>query len=329
MWEFKHPEFQANKKDSLDNIRRKAPAPRKVMQTADESFIPVQQMDLVNTQLVATQQQLQHLQQRYDNLCQGHRFLSDQVVFLQKVIKAHDEAMRRFMGFLQALDTQRRNSGSVVGEQFNNGDAAGIGIGGMIAPSSDDPPASPLQEASQLLGQYSSENLVSKELEQIARGYGYISDYTTPPQDQANPSLAPSSGSVSNVDMSYDSLDFDLVYPAGRTTGIDPINSEHINNIPYSMPPNGPLVADSGSGGTTPGPMGAVDRKKTSLDPGWGVQKPRVLLVEDDKTCARIGCKLLQMFNCSVETAVRLSLPPPVFFFFFVFIYSPVVAGRP
>ena len=28
-WEFRHPEFKANSKESLDNIRRKAPAPRK------------------------------------------------------------------------------------------------------------------------------------------------------------------------------------------------------------------------------------------------------------------------------------------------------------
>jgi osomolarity two-component system, response regulator SKN7 len=309
VWEFKHPEFQANKKDSLDNIRRKAPAPRKATQSMDESFIPVQQMDLINTQLIATQQQLQHLQQRYDDLCQGHRFLSDQVVFLQKVIKAHDEAMHRVMGFLHGLDAQRRNS-NVSGEQFGGGggggdDNSGMGVGSMIG---DDLPASPLQQATQLLGQYSAENLVSKELEQRARGYSFINDYTTPPQDQASSGMASSSG-VSNIDMGYDSLDFDLVYPVGRTNGIDPINSEHINNIPYPIPPNGAMIGGDSERDGTPGTVSTVGRKKNPLDPGWGIHKPRVLLVEDDKTCARIGCKLLQLLECGVETAVRFSSP--------------------
>ena len=60
-----------NNKDALDNIRRKAPAPRKPNAVAEE-LVPTQQMDLVNTQLVATQQQLQQLQERYNELSMHH-----------------------------------------------------------------------------------------------------------------------------------------------------------------------------------------------------------------------------------------------------------------
>lgn len=62
-WEFKHPEFKANSKDTLDNIRRKAPAPRKQGQVSDGD-IPVQQMDLIQQQLQAQTTQIQLLESR-------------------------------------------------------------------------------------------------------------------------------------------------------------------------------------------------------------------------------------------------------------------------
>lgn len=57
-WEFKHPEFKANNKDSLDNIRRKAPAPRKPAQLSEDS-VPAHQIELMNQQIAAQQQQIQ------------------------------------------------------------------------------------------------------------------------------------------------------------------------------------------------------------------------------------------------------------------------------
>jgi osomolarity two-component system response regulator SKN7 len=46
-WEFKHPEFKVNSKESLNNIRKKAPAPRKQAQLTEESVL-TQQMNLMN-----------------------------------------------------------------------------------------------------------------------------------------------------------------------------------------------------------------------------------------------------------------------------------------
>ena len=304
-WEFKHPEFQQDKKDSLDNIRRKAPAPRKAVQTTDEGF-PAQQMDLVNTQLVATQHQLQSLQERYNDLTEGHVILLRQVVQLQKIVKNHDDVMHRVMGFLHTVDAQRRNS-AVASGPFGATNSSGIGITDLVRTGPDDHPASPLQQASQLLGEFNAENLVSKDLEQRVMDYSFLNDYTTPPQDQGGSSIgaANSDGSNAHTGFSHPHDLESIVYPVGQTNGIDPVNREHIHNIPYSIPPTGM------SGDAQPDAVQArtplEHQKKSYMDPGWGIHKPRILLVEDDKTCARIGCKFLQNFECGVETAVSLS----------------------
>jgi osomolarity two-component system response regulator SKN7 len=116
---------------------------------------PAQQMDLVNSQLVATQQQLQHLSGRYQDLAQGHVVLLQQVVQLQKFVKNHDGVMHRVMGFLHSVDAQRRNSR--IGGPFGNGTGAGMGGGDPMSNDGliDDHPASPLQQASQLLDEFS------------------------------------------------------------------------------------------------------------------------------------------------------------------------------
>ena len=100
-----------------------------------------------------------------------------------------------------------------------------------------------------------------------------------------------------------------MVYPVGHTNGIDPINSEHINNIPYSLPANGLLPVEAAMPEMMSEVSSVPGRKKSSADSVWGMTKPRILLVEDDKVCARIGSKFLQAFECGVETAVSCATP--------------------
>lgn len=261
-------------------------------------------MDLVNSQLVATQQQLQHLSERYQDLAQGHVVLLQQVVQLQKFIKNHDGVMHRVMGFLHSVDAQRRNSR--IGGPFGN---PGMGSGDPISNDGrvDDHPASPLQQASELLEEFNAENLPNKELEQMTHEYHLRNDFsTTPPNDHGSASMPPPSGS-SSTHIGYpvgNDLD-SMVYPVGHTNGIDPINSEHIHNIPYALPANGILPVDTMPEAVPEGSP-RIDRKKNPADSVWGMTKPRILLVEDDKVCARIGSKFLQAFECGVETAVSL-----------------------
>lgn len=258
---------------------------------------------MVNSQLMATQAQLQHLSERYQDLAQGHVVLLQQVVQLQKFVKNHDGVMHRVMGFLHSVDAQRRNS-RITGA-FGGGGGMGGGDPSMNDGIVDDHPASPLQQASELLDEFSAENLPNKELEQMTHNYNLRNDYSATPDNAGSASIQPHSESSSaHIGYAIGNNDLDsLVYPVGHTNGIDPVNSEHINNIPYSLPANGMMPVET-MPEMLPESSSSIGRKKSAIESVWGITKPRILLVEDDRVCARIGSKFLQAFECGVETAV-------------------------
>ncbi|KAK1072508.1 kinase-regulated stress-responsive transcription factor skn7 [Friedmanniomyces endolithicus] len=308
-WEFRHPDFKMNNKDALENIRRKAPAPRKTNAIVEE-LIPTQQMDLVNTQLVATQQQLQQLQERYNELSMHHTMLLQELIGVQKTVVNHEHVMQYVMNFLHSVDGQRRKE-SKLGlpfQQAGNGVPNGAGSGSDSRPpapaSEPDIPASPLQHASKLLSEVNADHMLNtRNLEQMNEAQiRHNAALTTPPPDVAlrNGTRSSSRGPVPNsatssTSVSYGELD-NMVYPVGQTQGIDPMYREHIHNIPYSMPPKAPEVA-------SPHPGAAGRKKSTTVNPGW-VRQPQILLVEDDPTCRRIGGKFLYAFHCAIDSAL-------------------------
>lgn len=292
-----------NNKDALDNIRRKAPAPRKTNQPNEEMIIPAQQMDMMSNQLVATQAQLHALENRYNELSIHHSMLLQEVIGLQKTVVNHEHVMQNVMTFLHNVDAQRRRD-SRIGNPFpqnaNGNQAQNGNVDGQNQSAEDDIPASPLQHAAKLLSETNADVMLNpRNLEHMneitMRMNGTL---TTPPPDLIR-SVRPASRGPPSAGSSTNSMrlgDIDnLVYPVGQTNGIDPMYSEHINNIPYSMPPKG---ADPSN------PQFQETRKKsTQVDPGW-VRQPQILLVEDDPTCRRIGSKFLYAFHCSIDSAV-------------------------
>ncbi|KAI9798801.1 MAG: hypothetical protein M1825_004974 [Sarcosagium campestre] len=319
-WEFKHPEFKMNNKDSLDNIRRKAPAPRKPNQPPEE-MVPTQQIDLVNTQLVAMQQQLQQLSDRYNELSVHHSMLLTEMISVQKSVVNHDHVMQNVMSYLHSADSfirdQRRNShrGSTSFPTGENDGAVQSEVnasGQQISPIDDSPP-SPLQNAEKLLNDSTADSLLNNgNLEQMNEMYrqanGHIS--TPPPSESIATRTAavtvdhgapPPQTTAANSHLGYGRLNCDLqevVYPAGQTNGIDPTFSEHINNIPYPLPSAGDMDASD------PRRQYSEGRKKsTVIDPGW-IRAPQILLVEDDPLCRRIGGKFLYSFKCAIDSAL-------------------------
>lgn len=289
-----------NKKDNLDNIRRKAPAPRKTAQAVDDVAPGQQQLEYIGTQLAATQQQLQHLNSRYNDLAQGHVILLDQVMQMQKFVKTRDDVMQRVMGFLHTVDDQRRNSRI---EPFT-----GTGMNGEpLSNQIEEQPATFLVEADDLLHKYPITELPDKALEHMADDFNRLrDDYSTPPSnnDQDGSTMEPRS-KPNHHHLQYTSGDIvdSGVYPVGDTNGIDPINSDHIHNIPYPLPAEDMLTANP-MPEMLPQGSPNLPRKRNAMDTVWGPRKPRILLVEDDKICARIGSKFLQGFECGVDIAV-------------------------
>ena len=305
-----------NNKDALDNIRRKAPAPRKPNQASDE-MVPTQQMDLVNSQLVATQQQLQQLQERYNELSIHHSMLLQELIGVQKTVVNHEHVMQSVMSFLHSVDAQRRRDSRAHNPFTHSGDGVPNGATEQQPPQNlsaveEDEPASPLQHAAKLLQETNADVMLNpRNLEHInelaIRMNGTI---TTPPPPQAvevrngarppSRNNGPPSATTSHASGRYGELE-NMVYPVGQTQGIDPMYSEHIHNIPYPMPTKAAEPTDSRYHTHEP------RKKSAQFDPGW-IRQPQILLVEDDPTCRRIGGKFLYAFNCSIDSAVSFPL---------------------
>jgi osomolarity two-component system, response regulator SKN7 len=293
-WEFRHPEFKANSKDTLDNIRRKAPAPRKISSMNDEP-IPIQQIDLMNQQIVAQAQQIEQLINSNNQLQINHQVAVQEILRLQKTVVNHDRVMQDVMTFLHSVDAkQRRDSKALFPPPANDAQAASnLTPTSQTMPGQEDEPASPLQHASKLLSDINTEvqfNIAG--LEQM--------NNTPPVQDPRNGQFrgahsASSSGSMGYAKMNPNELE-NIVYPMGVNNGIDPMYGDHAQNIPYPMP----TARDA----QDPRAQFAEGRKKSSFaDPGW-TRQPRILLVEDDPTCRQIGGKFLYSFCCHIDTAL-------------------------
>lgn len=286
-WEFKHPEFQEHKKDLLDNIKRKAPAARKPQPSAEDQ-VTAQQVDLLSSQLVASQQQIQKLTESFNELAQSQVKLMQYTVQLQRLAWSHEQVMQRV---IYCVDSQKENRRLTFAPGLRNGD---IPNGSSI----DDNVSSSLQEANELLREFSAKNLPDKELEQMTDNSHHRNEFSMLPSD---PSIALQPANHNAGFYNSNELE-NLVYPVGNTNGINPINSEHVDNIPYP-PPTEIMVQSSLSEISSENSIISNPKNVGIGKSIWGNRKPMILLVEDDKVCARIGMKFLRAFDCGVETA--------------------------
>ena len=219
-----------------------------------------------------------------------------EVMRVQKTVLNHENVIHQVMTYLPSVDARQRRDSKAVTFQ-----APGTTMSPSQVGAVDDEPSSPLQQASKLL------NDMNAELQFNMNGVDPMNDpqktvVSTPNLDPhaRNGSLRPAATVPPNPALAYPKMAGDLeqvVYPVGATNGIDPMYSEHINNVPYPMPAKQEIDTDARR-------QFADNRKKsTNVDPGW-VRSPQILLVEDDATCRQIGGKFLYSFSCVIDTAV-------------------------
>ncbi|PHH60349.1 hypothetical protein CDD81_1834 [Ophiocordyceps australis] len=281
--EFKHPYFRADSKDGLDNIRRKAPAPRKPQ--AAEDFTTSQHVSVVSEQLTATQQQVQQLQEMYNDASQANRLLANEIMTLQRALHTQNKAQFEILNFLNLYGDGR--SRALMGQALSSNGTGDV-----------DDSAPELRRARELLSSVTTDSMADRELERLHGSY-------------ASPAGSTAIITPVSMPMLHDPIN-DLgrypVYPVGQTVGIDPFHSDHIHKIPYAMPSDGsPLgVSEAAGSAAAPAPTNPTSAPSTPLDKPsslWGPKKPLIFLVEDDPTCAKIGIKFLKSMGCEVEHA--------------------------
>lgn len=219
-----------------------------------------------------------------------------EVMRVQKTVVNHENVIHQLVNYLVALDGRQKRENRAGPFQ------PPVGASPSQVPAMDDGVSTPLQQASKLLSDMNSEiqynNLAGVEPMGEAPKPGMVSTPTmeTAPRQRVAPQPT---ATAANPAMVYPKMNGEMdsvVYPVGTTNGIDPMYGDHVNNVPYAVPPK----QDVDSQRQFP-----ENRKKsTNVDPGW-MRNPRILLVEDDATCRQIGGKFLYSFSCEIDTAVR------------------------
>lgn len=238
-------------------------------------------MNILSEQLAATQQQVQQLQELYTDVSHSNKVLINEVLQLQRIIKAQKQASHEIVNYLTPYDGQSGVMGAPP--VANSGPSQG-----------NEESTAELQRARELLSSVPTETITDRELERLQNVYGSPAD--------SNTIVTPSSIPLADGNPMHDIARYPI-YPVGQTVGIDPFHSDHIHKIPYAVPNDASSNVMPEQQVSQP-PVAGLDKNGDSM---WGAKKPRILLVEDDPTCTKIGIKFLKTMGCEVEHAVRTS----------------------
>lgn len=213
------------------------------------------------------------------------------------MVRAQSQASNELITHLNNMEDRRRNSrhsaqSSHSGQAGQNFHAGAMGF----LPDGADEPAPELRRAREILNGVSPDVQADRELERLSMAYNQNG---SPAESAGSSSVLFAHPAAGTMPIVHDHLNDPrhMVYPVGQTTGIDPFHADHIRNIPYSRPLSNPNIQAEAPAQITP-PL------KDQMGSMWRGKKPHILLVEDDKTCARIGSKFLTNHDCSVDTAV-------------------------
>ncbi|KAI1331533.1 HSF-type DNA-binding-domain-containing protein [Xylariaceae sp. FL0255] len=295
-WEFKHPEFRADRKDNLDNIRRKAPAPRKAQNPEEQYSMQNQQVVVLGETLAATQQQVQQLQENYYDIMNANRIFVDEILHLQKLVRAQNQVHNELLNHLNKLEAERKEN------RASNHSPPGYNSGQNLLSEGSESPLE-LRRARDILNGLTVDHAADRDLNRMSVAYHQAGGS---PESVGSASMMGPPSAAGVVPFLHDPLSDmrHLVYPVGQNVGIDPFAPEHMNNIPYNRPGNDSIVPQAAEFNSAP-PIAAHTPPSAAVQGSspWGAKKPVVLLVEDDRTCARIGSKFLSQQDCGVEVA--------------------------
>jgi len=311
-----------NNIDNLDNIKRKAPAPRKQAQQSEDGG--VQQIEELNNQVQDLSKVNQEMTNQVQRLASDNHAVIQELNTMQHVLQQHEERVRiqekvinNIMVYLQKLDDEIKEMRPVGGNPSQQ------------RHDNDGRPSAPVSPENSVTGPVTSASGSREHLSTpLQRAQMLLNNH--PEILDANPTLGRFRGlSQSGPSEATDYSDFGTVNrlaqndqrPAELSNGIPTIPEDGSATFAISPGttmvepfPNGnlgypmhPPQHENGSLGIRGRPAPGRKRSTPFVPPNWQTP-PRVLLVEDDPTCARIGSKFLQTAECSVDMAVRSPL---------------------
>lgn len=297
VWEFSHPDFSWANRDSLDRIRRKVPASRKPQATSSDNVTmdqTIAQVNMLAETTVATNLQIQRLNDLVEQLANQNNHLFKELKQLQHAHQNTQQVNQQLLTWAFAQDELKLKNRQPIHSNHS-------GQFGAL-PDGNDEPSAELKKARELMNAFGMVPVAQNGYQDVSNNMSVNHfqnqsdsppDSTTGPaqlmfSSQPMPNSAIMPGAHSMMPNSFDNL----VYPSGQNNGIDPFHPDRANSLPYPLQ----------SRDVEPVPV----IREGPADHGlWANgQSPRILLVEDDKTCSRIGSKFLTSVACQVELAV-------------------------
>jgi len=300
-WEFRHPDFQVHNKDLLDNIKRKAPAQRKIQMDEPST----QQINSLQQQVDTLTKLQSHMNTHLQGLSKNYQSVISEMLTFQRNMLAQDQVMQNLIQYLVNLEgDQQKSVGSSRGES-----------------SSPSGPFIPSEQARKLISSYTEVTKASfeqmNELSRRAQSMGPPSGVSSPESRRQSDYLGESDFQVPSSSRTKsqqgplrqqcvpasqnDNRNHDgglRVFTVGHLAprrSEDPSTSLDNSNS-ASMPTSHFTDAESRNGNS-------LRVTRSTFIPGWAVP-PRVLLVEDDAVCRRLSSKFLQVFGCEIDLAV-------------------------
>lgn len=279
-WEFKHPEFKANCRHLLENIKRKAPTGKGKPTAQQQNTNAAQEMqnqstvnEISNIQqqiesLARNQQesnfQLNHLQSNYNQVVNG-------IMSFQQSLINQDQHMQNILQHLIEQD-MKRNGNYVDGDKVNR----------LI---------SNYKEASS--SSFNQLSDLNRRISQFSQRKRASSQTQPPPQPTPPVVHGPQTQSQSATQSATQGL---KVFTFGQ------LRQREGENGVYQQTA-APQTSNLGASTSIV--------KQEPQEPPISLQKPeahwtvppRVLLVEDDAVCRKLSSKFLQIFGCTIDVA--------------------------
>ncbi|ODQ51440.1 response regulator [Saitoella complicata NRRL Y-17804] len=334
-WEFKHPDFQIHNRDSLDNIKRKAPSARKPA-AADEPS--AQQLATLSSQVDSLTKLQNSMNGHLQKLSRNYQSVIGEMLNFQRNMVAQDALMQNLISYLVNLEGGDKNTN---GSREQNGPFVPSEQAQKLISSYTEVARASFEQMSEISKRAQAMGMPGSEFGGFngndAPNYGQGIDIDSsrsssseaqhaqsdmlphPPQPQAHHPqqygpVPPAQAHEQSLPQLSDSLygrpegqngpDGSLrVFTVGHLTPRLPDDTspplDGISNTMNNPPPsNMPHVnATSDNRGNT------MRIHRSTFVPGWAVP-PKVLLVEDDAVCRRLSSKFLQVFGCEIDMAV-------------------------
>lgn len=239
----------------------------------------------------------------------ANRVFAEEILHLQRLVGAQKQVHNELINHLSKMEQERReNRNSSSSNQSSHSTPAGgysanTNNGNYLSDGTPDTGAD-LRRAREILNSLPVEHSSDQDLKRMSIAFAHQPG-ASPDSATSSSMMGPPGANGFNPFMQDPMGDMrHLVYPVGQTIGIDPFAAEHMGNIPYNRPVQEQSMTSGPEVNQAPMHPQAPPGPASQGSGPWGMKKPIILLVEDDKTCSRIGSKFLAQYECGVEVAV-------------------------